>query len=201
MNRQLDRPEAHTISGRRPRKSFIFERAANDLYIEPSWVSERLFSVERFPGVIWDPCCGTGTIPEAARAAGLSTCASDIADHGYGKRPWDFLTKPALPDSLFSVVTNLPYALAREIVERALELGAVKVVFFFPVSRVNAAWRWLEGKPVARLYLLTPRPSVPPLTAKVIGGGRVDFCWLVLDQRHEGLPTLSWLHRDGAHPP
>jgi hypothetical protein len=46
--------------------------------------------------------------------------------------------------------------------------------------------------------LLTPRPSIPPLNAKKVGGGRVDFCWLVIDRRHEGLPTWAWLHRDGA---
>jgi len=95
------------------------------------------------------------------------------------------------------VVTNPPYALAREIVERAIELGAIKVAFLFPVARTNAAWRWLESLPLARLYLLTPRPSVPPITAKKVGGGRVDFCWLVLDRRHKGRPTFGWLHRDG----
>ena len=136
-------------------------------------------------------------IPKAARAAGLSTCASDIADHGYGERPWDFLTEPSLTPPPFSVVTNPPYAIAREIVERALELGAIKVAFLFPTARVNAAWRWLEPLPFAKEYRLTPRPSVPPLTAKVIGGGRVDFSWVLIDRRHKGPPTSGWLHRDG----
>jgi len=188
------------MSDKRPRKTHIFKRSAHDLYIEPSWVSERLFAVETFPGVIWDPCCGTGTIPEAARAAGLSTCASDIADHNYGKRPWDFLTKPALPDSLFSVVTNLPYALAREIVARALELGALKVAILFPIARMNAAWWWLTPLPLAHMYLVTPRPSVPPRTVFDRGekakGGRPDFIWLILDRMHKGKPTWEWLHRD-----
>jgi hypothetical protein len=55
----------------------------------------------------------------------------------------------------------------------------------------------LESLPLARLYLLTPRPSIPPITAKVIGGGRVDFCWIVIDRRHAGAPTWGWLKRDG----
>ena len=126
----------------RKRDSHIFERAAHDLYIEPSWCSARLFEVETFPGVVWDPCCGSGTIPESANADGLATYASDIADHGYGQRSSDFLTRAALPYSVYSVVTNPPYAVARKIVERALELGTVKVAIFFPIARVNAAWRW-----------------------------------------------------------
>jgi hypothetical protein len=190
INQQLDpfiaKPETHT----RPRNSYIFERAHNDLYVEPPWCSERLFAVETFPGVVWDPCCGTGTIIRSARALGLRGCATDISTG------WDFLTARVPGRGPFSVVTNPPYAITRVIVERALELGAMKVAILFPVARVNAAWRWLEGKPVARLHLLTPRPSVPPLTAKVIGGGRVDFCWLVLDRRHKGSPTWGWLRRD-----
>jgi len=175
----------------RPRNSHIFARARNDLYVEPFWCSARLFDVETFPEPVWDPCAGTGTIVESACAAGLRYAASDIST---GR---DFLIEPALIPPPFSVVTNPPYALAREIVERAIELGAIKVAFLFPVARTNAAWRWLESLPLARLYLLTPRPSVPPITAKKVGGGRVDFCWLVLDRRHKGPPTFGWLHRDG----
>jgi hypothetical protein len=178
------------ISGNRPRNSHIFERARNDLYIERPWCSERLLAVERFPGTIWDPCAGTGTIVKSAYAAGLRYAASDIST---GR---DFLIEPALIPPPFSVVTNPPYAIAREIVERALELGATKVAFLFPTRRVHAA-HWLEPLPVAHLYLLTPRPSVPPITAKKVGGGSVDFSWLVIDQRHKGPPTWGWLHRDG----
>jgi transposase len=30
------------------------------------------------------------------------------------------------------------------------------------------------------------------------GGGRMDFCWLVFDENHNGPPELRWLHRDGG---
>jgi len=179
---------AGVISGNRRRNSHIFERAANDLYVEPPWCSERLFAVETFPGVIWDPCCGTGTIIRSARAAGLRGCATDISTG------WNFLTARVPGCGPFSVVTNPPYGIAREIVERALELGAVKVAFLFPTARVHAA-HWLEPLPVAHQYFLTPRPSVPPITAKKVGGGRVDFSWLILSPQYGGLPTFSWLHR------
>jgi hypothetical protein len=169
----------------RKRDSHTFARVAHDLYVERPWCSERLFLVEAFPEPVWDPCAGTGTIVESACAAGLKYAASDIST---GR---DFLIEPALVPLPFSVVTNPPYALAREIVERALELGAVKVAIFFPVARMNAAWCWLELLPLAHLHLLTPRPSV-------FGGGRVDFCWLVIDRRHVGAPTWGWLHCDDA---
>jgi hypothetical protein len=185
---------------KRPRRSHIFARDRDDFYSEPSWVSERLFAVEEFTGPIWDPACGLGTIPRAARAAGLSSFASDIADHGYGVRQ-DFLKATAPTTDVFNVVTNQPFVLTREFVEHGLMLGAAKVAIIFPVARLNAA-RWLITMPLARVWLLTPRPSMPP--GKLIangekpGGGKTDFCWSVFDRKHTGPPTLEWLHRDGG---
>ena len=183
--------------GKRRRRSHIFDRDHHDFYVEPAWCSERLFAVEPFAGLIWDPAAGSGRIPRAARAAGLSNFASDIADHGCGQRQ-DFLIASA-PAEAFNVVTNPPFGLARDFVERALTLGAVKTAVIFPTARLNAA-RWLKPLPLAKIYLLTPRPSMPP--GEVIargekpGGGKTDFCWLVLDHTHSGAPTMRWLHRD-----
>jgi hypothetical protein len=183
--------------GKRPRRSHIFDRDDHDFYVEPAWCSERLFAVEPFVGLIWDPAAGSGTIPRAARAAGLSNFASDIADHGCGPCQ-DFLIASA-PVEAFDVVTNPPFRLARAFVERALTLGARKTAVIFPTARLNAA-RWLEPLPLAKIYLLTPRPSMPP--GEVIargerpGGGRMDFAWLVFNHGHSGPPELRWLPRD-----
>ena len=132
------------------------------------------------------------------KAAGLSNFASDIADHSCGPRQ-DFLIASA-PAEAIDVVTNPPFGLARDFVERALTLGAVKTAIIFPTARLNAA-RWLKPLPLAKIYLLTPRPSMPP--GKVIArgekpdGGKTDFCWLML-RTDSGPPELLWLHRD--HP-
>ena len=183
--------------GKRPRRSHIFDRDDDDFYVEPAWCSERLFAVEPFAGLIWDPAAGSGTIPRAARAAGLSNFASDIADHGCGSRQ-DFLIVSA-PAEAFDIVTNPPFRLPRAFVERALTLGAKKTAVIFPTARLNAA-RWLEPLPLAKIYLLSPRPSMPP--GEVIargerpGGGRTDFAWLVFNRGHSGPSELRWLHRD-----
>jgi len=185
--------------GKRPRYAHIFDRDVRDFYSEPAWCSERLFAVELFNGLIWDPACGLGTIPRSACAAGLSSFASDIADHGYGERR-DFLAASA-PTTIFNVVTNPPFRSAREFVERALTVGASKTAIIFPTARLNAA-HWLETLPLARIWLLTPRPSMPPgeviLRGEKPGGGKTDFCWLIFDRTHEGPPSLTWLHRDGG---
>ena len=182
----------------RPRNTHIFPRTEHDLYVEPHWVSQRLFEEEKFPGTIWDPCCGTGRIVEAAKAAGLPVFASDIADHGYNSARINFLTEPTPIRPPFSVVTNPAYKLKGEIAHRAFALGAVKVALFLPIAQMNAAWRWLDGLPRGFMYLVTPRPPVPPLVVKKPGGGRPDFVWLILDSRPEGHSGWAWLHRDGG---
>lgn len=56
------------------RSSHVWEREANDWYVEPPWTAERLFATPVFSTVmtILDPACGMGTIVEAACAAEAS---------------------------------------------------------------------------------------------------------------------------------
>jgi hypothetical protein len=181
----------------KPRNSHIFERHAYDRYVEPMWCSTALFAVERFQGLVWDPACGLGNVLKAARSAGYSTYGSDIAEDATGAIQ-DFLTAIA-PAPKFSVVCNPPFSLIGKFAERALELGACKVAMICPTARLNAA-HWLELKPLSRIWLLTPRPSMPPveviLRGEKPGGGRTDFCWLVFEPDYEGEPMIGWLHRE-----
>ena len=146
-----------TIGIAKARNSHIFERHEHDRYVEPAWCTKRLFAVERFAGLIWDPACGLGTILKAARDAHYSSYGSDIAQDAIGTLQ-DFFTA-ASPVKGFSIVTNPPFGLIHEFAEHALELGALKVAMICPVARLNAA-HWIEL--LARVWLLTPRPSMPP---------------------------------------
>lgn len=178
----------------------IWDREANDHYVEPRWCSERLFQVEPFEGVIWDPACGFGTICESAFAAGYPILASDICDRGYVRgtpsRIADFAT---LDDPVDNIVTNPPFDAARQFAFHALTLARRKVALIFPVARLNAA-RWLRDTPLRRVWLLTPRPSMPPghviASGEKPGGGKMDYAWLVFERGFAGAPELDWLHRD-----
>lgn len=190
---------------KRERKSHVWARSDDDWYVEPEWVSARLFEAEKFDGAVWDPACGSGRICESARAAGHAIHYSDIVDRGYrgGPRPvaplfvFDFLEMDTRADN---IVTNPPFDIAREFAEHACRLMLRKAAIVFPTARLNAA-RWLQDLPLRRVWLLTPRPSMPP--GRVIqagdkpGGGKMDFCWLIFGPG-SGAPEIRWLHRDGA---
>ena len=64
------------------------------------------------------------------------------------------------------------------------------------------AAHWLAPLPLARVWLHTPRPSMPPGEVIARGEkakrGKTDFCWLVLAQSHQGPAMVRWLHRDNV---
>jgi hypothetical protein len=74
---------------------------------------------------------------------------------------------------------------ARQFIEQlpAVEVLMPKLSFaeINGAARLNAA-RWLKPLSLAKIYLLTPRPSMPPATfiarGDKPGGDTVDFCWL-----------------------
>jgi hypothetical protein len=184
------------------RNSHVWQRHSNDWYTEPSWVNKRLFDVEFWSGSdssIHDPAAGIGTVVKAAQEHGLKASGADIVDRGAGFPVQDFLASSI--EKHDNIVTNPPYGLLREFTERALRLTRDKVCILCPVARLNAA-RWLADIDSLRcVWLLTPRPSMPPgevvLGGGKVGGGKADYCWLVFDKSYRGEPFMQWLHRDG----
>jgi hypothetical protein len=186
----------------RLRAAHIWQPDPHGHYVEPVWCSERLFREERFYGAIFDPCAGFGRVVQAARAAGLSATAGDIVNRdcaGGLDYEGDFLHFHGLVDN---VVCNPPFDLIREVIEHALQVARYKVAAILPVRRLNAAGKWLIATPLLRVWMLSPRPSMPPgsyiAAGGKVGSGTADFCWCVWSRNYVGEPSIRWLHRDGA---
>lgn len=192
----------------KPIAAHSWEREANEHYVEPSWCSARLFEEEKFEGGILDPCCGFGTIVKSAVSAGLHAVGSDLIERAPGfMYGLDFLSSdypheilhPGLGGECQNVVCNPPFNIAREFAECALAWAPRKVAMIFPTARLNAA-AWLRSLPLSRVWLLSPRPSMPPgyviARGDKPGGGKMDFCWIVFSRGRIGPPDLRWLHRD-----
>jgi hypothetical protein len=184
---------------KRPRRTHIFKKAKDSFYLEPQWCSTRLFAIEKFTRPVTDPFCGTGRVAEAARLAGYSVWATDIVDRGYEHFDGveDFLTVGRL-DADESIVSNPPFD--DRILRHAIGLNPVKMALLWPLARVVAAHEWLSTAPLARILMMTPRPSMPPGTYIAAGkkpqGARVEHCWLVFERGHRGPARMGWLHRD-----
>jgi hypothetical protein len=201
---------------KRPERSHIFTKAEGGWYQEPAWVSRRLFEVESFDRDrdffncnIYDPACGVGTILREAQLSGYNAFGSDIVKRFRGKPTFEFhkcnfldsQVRPPVGD--VAIVCNPPFDHVEAFCRKAVDLEAAKVAMICLVRRLPAA-HWLRELPLIRIWLLTPRPSMPPgewiKNGGHIGGGKQDFCWLVFERGYQGAPTIGWLHRDQGEP-
>jgi hypothetical protein len=201
--------DAKRVAVPRLRQSHIFAPDPHGHYVEPHWCGRRLLDAESFDPVILDPCCGWGRILEAALAAGHRALGSDIIDRGAAARVpgvefrvADFLRDSPIAQPPFSIVGNPPFDQLQEFVERALTLRVCKFAFIWRLERLAAA-RWLRATPLARVYLLNPRPSMPPghhiESGGYVGGDSHDYCWLTFEHGYTGRPEMLWLVRGKAN--
>jgi hypothetical protein len=170
-------------------------------FVEPVWVSQRLFEEEEFVGGVYDPACGFGRIVVSALKAGIRAYGSDLVDRGWGVTVQDFLGHRDQHDN---VVTNPPFDQIKEFTLHALDCARQKVAVIMPVARLNAA-HWLLVTPLRRIWFLTPRPSMPPghviTNGGKVTGGKTDYAWVVLEHGFRGAPEVKWMHRDGRDAP
>jgi hypothetical protein len=195
------------MSALRDRRTHIFARAEHDFYVEPEWVSERLFEAERFEGPIHDPACGIGRIAIAATAAGYVASGSDI-NIGMLSFTWDFhydYVNDMTPSIFLSnnIVSNPPFGKARQFIERAIR-EARKVAMFLPARFMFgvACSQWLASTHPRRIYHLVPRPSVPPGKLVLSGmkpmSAKEDSIWIIWEQGYSGAPEMGWLRKKEA---
>jgi hypothetical protein len=179
----------------------IWDRHPDDWYVEPSWVSERLFATETFVGEVFDPACGSGRIVRSARAAGLRAWGTDIV----ARSPECLTVRDFLGPSGMAfdhIVTNPPFKHAEAFVRLALERSRGKVAMLLPSKWMHGdkRSRWLETTPLRRVLYITPRPSMPPgpvIEAGVNpGGGKEDFAWFIWLRGYDGKPESGWLRRE-----
>ena len=210
---------------RQPKDAGLWARHPEDWYVEPEWCSRQLFRVEHFEGAVVDPSCGLGRIVVAAREH--REHAARVGDNritralGYdivkrsrvcNEETEDFLTSDYETDN---IVSNPPFGLCGKVdknsrhtedfqyVKKALATADRKVALLLPVPWLTGADKgeWLRTTPLAKVLIMTPRPSMPPgpvIEAGLApGGGTEDFAWFIWDHAHKGPPTLGWLNRDG----
>ena len=93
-----------------------YARKERDCYETPEWVTLAL--VPHLPvinGSFWEPAAGSGKMFAALHKAGFQGFATDISAN------YDFLTRAA-PFPFEAIITNPPYELATEFIERALSM-------------------------------------------------------------------------------
>lgn len=196
------------------------ERHPQDWYVEQTWTVHALMQMVMFDSdyLIWDPCCGLGTIPSAFAAHGFDAIGTDLVNRWLPTAPahlflgqHDFLgdqTCMLEHWAKLSIVANIPYGcapgIAERFVRRALTIANGLVCILVPLR-----WRACEGRFAffqeypPKLKLEFPdRPSMPPgnkldavhpKTGKLTAWkrGQIDYMWLVWDVKHPTAETIT----------
>jgi hypothetical protein len=197
-----------------------YERNALDLYIEPRWCFGALIDVlgaADFARGVYDPACGIGTIPVAAKALGLSSFGSDIIERPklgpfqFGVR--DFTAEPTGTGVWPAVVMNPPFQHAQAFIEKALretKRGGI-VAALTPASFLYSQARhsFFRAPETERIIFLSKRPSMPDGDALLAGevtrgGGKANYNWLIFRAggRAGGAAVANWwMPANSSSPP
>ena len=98
------------------------ERANYDYYATPYQATEMLLDEVKFSGNFLEPCVGGGHIVDVIKRYYPNECiyGVDIVDRGYPNTlVTDFLKYDFLGQKFDNVVTNPPFSLAQEFLEKA----------------------------------------------------------------------------------
>ena len=146
-----------------------YQRKLLDRYETPAWVTLALIPhLPEFNGKIWEPACGSGKMVAALRQAGFDVVGSDIT------QGVDFLGQ-ASETGVNAIITDPPYALAQEFIERALHFNDIRIIAM--LLRTDFRPRGLPSAFVRRLYDFCQRSRADQAHPMVRG-----FQWITIIQ-------------------
>lgn len=149
------------------------DRQREDYYAtDPDMVRDLLNAGAPLRQRVWEPACGAGHIVNVLRERGHEVYATDIVDRGCPDSClqdflWEF---DGAPMGDVDIMTNPPYATAREFVERALQVvkPGANVWMLLKLS-------FLEGQSRKRLFNDTPPADVWVFSERRICAKNGDF--------------------------
>lgn len=175
------------------------ERATNDYYATDPKAVEMLLQMETFAPVIWEPACGEGHISKVLQAHGYEVISTDLIYRGFGDpEPLNFLEE-TLDDFEGDIITNPPYSVGLQFVERALESvrPGGKVAMFLKVQ-------FLEGKRRGEFFAKSPPRSVYISRSRLAcykngdlttnPESAIAYAWYVWEKGFTGDPVIKWFN-------
>ena len=176
-------------------------RANNDFYATDPKDVELLFTEcnLKFANDILEPCAGEGHIAEVFKKHGFNVKACDLIQRTYPlDNTWDFLTQTEKFDG--DIVTNPPYDLASQFVEKSLELIPTGnlVVMLLKLTFLESKKRrkLFDTKQLKTVYVFTNRTVCARNgNEEEFGkGGAVAYAWFVWEKGYNDDPKIKWIN-------
>jgi hypothetical protein len=125
--------------------------------------------------------------------AGYTVHSFDKYDRGYGKVQ-DFFSYNEKCDNL---VTNPPFSIAEDVLERALDLSQGKVCLLLRLAFLESQRRYqkfYQLTPPSRVLVFSERLSIYPKNYEVKAGGTTSYAWFCWSKDEPKQQTvLEWI--------
>jgi len=187
-------------------KSLLFSNMAgslkdrgDDLYETPPEAVHAILKAETIPLTVCEPACGPGAIVKVLRETGRAVVASDIKDYGCpdAKSGEDFLLAKEAHGGVPCLLTNPPFKLATEFIDKATDLYPLTIMLLRLEYLAAYHKGLLDHKPVSRIHAFKKR--LPMMHRHGWTGPRtttrMNFAWFVWDRDYHGptiLERITW---------
>ena len=167
------------------------KRRKSDFYETPYSMTSHLLESEDFDKspTVCEPACGAGAISNILQKDFNSVVAYDIEK--------DFLLEPGQYDY---IITNPPFSLAYEFVEKAKQVATKKFAFLLPLSYLHGKKRYdgiyMDKKyGLKKVYVFTRYPMLgePLREDGKYNTGMMVYAWYIFENHYEGAPTINWI--------
>jgi len=196
MSKHLKQNTSHAVMAQR----YESKQSADD-FPTPPWATRALLEYvicdARIPEMTClEPACGRGYMSQPLSERFCRVDSADFIDYGYGEVR-DFLTYPYLAESHDWVITNPPFKLAQEFIQRALFVAKygvailARTVFLESVGRYDQLFK--DNRPT---YFAQFAERVPMVKGRVdrkasTATGYAWFVWIKEDKSKKS--ELIWI--------
>ena len=171
------------------------QRKKSDFYETPYSMTSHLLRVEEFDKslTVCEPACGAGAISNILKKHWNNVIAYDVEK--------DFLLEYGNYDY---IITNPPFSIAYEFVQRAKRVATKKFAFLLPLSYLHGKKRYDDiymdkTYGLKKVYVFTRYPMLGE-TLRDDGKyntGMMVYAWYIFENHFSGSPTIDWLDNNG----
>ena len=199
--------KGHSIAGMSTER----DRVEDDYYATPPEATKEFldsFGLNNCKTIL-EPACGEGHISKEIEkyftSLGYSVGtevkidSTDLVDRGYGRGDIDFLDLHE-KFKYDCIITNPPFKLAKEFIEKALTISNKYVIMFAKIQLLEGIGRkeLFEKNPPKYIYVfrnrINPLRNGNPLDEKgKPWASTMCFAWFVWEIGFTGEPTIRWL--------
>ncbi len=167
------------------------QRKKSDFYQTPYSITKQLLENENFEGNILEPAAGKGAITKVLKENNYNDIIElDIQEDFIA--PYNFVL-----DKFDNVITNPPYSLAFEFIEKAKKVYQKKIAMLLPLSYLHGQKRY-ERKIfncLKYIYVFTRYSLLESYIRKdgLYFTGMIVYAWYIWEKSYKGKPKIKWL--------